>query len=175
MNGLIDSLIGGKADYSNRPGVEIEAKLRHDLRTPLNAIIGYSEMILEEAEELHEPALEEDVRVMLAAAAELLAHIDAIAGLSRARDFRGPRSATPVGIDAVGLERSLVKTEHDVPPASAAEYSSSMTSRATAISSRAACSMTAIRSLLPNPACPRWRAWGNRSSTWFCWTYSCRT
>ena len=61
------------------------------MRTPLNAIIGYSEMILEEAEELHEHALEEDVRVMLAAAAELLAHVDAIAGLSRARDIEGPR------------------------------------------------------------------------------------
>ena len=113
LNGLIDSLIGGKADYPSRAGVEIEAKLRHDLRTPLNAIIGYSEMILEEAEELHEPALEEDVRVMLTAAAELLAHIDAIASMSRARDVRGPRSAAPVGIDAVGLERALVKTEHD--------------------------------------------------------------
>ncbi|MER9132153.1 adenylate/guanylate cyclase domain-containing protein [Mesorhizobium sp. M0768] len=114
LNGLIDSLIHGKADNQNRAGVEIEAKLRHDLRTPLNAIIGYSEMIREEAEELHEYALEEDVRVMLAAAAELLAHVDAIAGLSRAPDSEEPRTTNQAEIDAAGLERALIKTEHPV-------------------------------------------------------------
>ena len=112
LNDLIDSLINGKADYPNRTGVEIEAKLRHDLRTPLNAIIGYSEMILEEAEELHEHALEEDVRVMLAAAADLLAHVDAIAGLSQARDIE-QRTTDRAEIDAAGLERALIKTGHD--------------------------------------------------------------
>ncbi|HEV2900601.1 MAG TPA: adenylate/guanylate cyclase domain-containing protein [Pseudaminobacter sp.] len=108
LNSLIDSLIHGKADYPDHTGREIEAKLRHDLRTPLNAIIGYSEMILEEAEELHEHALDEDVRVMLAAAAELLAHVDAIAGLSRASSTEGLAE-----IDAAGLERALGKTERD--------------------------------------------------------------
>jgi class 3 adenylate cyclase/CheY-like chemotaxis protein len=108
LNSLIDSLIHGKADYPEHAGREIEAKLRHDLRTPLNAIIGYSEMILEEAEELHEQALAEDVKVMLAAAAELLAHVDAIAGLTRAGDTEGPAE-----IDAAGLERALGKTERD--------------------------------------------------------------
>jgi adenylate cyclase len=113
LNSLIDSLIHGKADNQNRAGVEIEAKLRHDLRTPLNAIIGYSEMILEEAEELHEYALEEDVRVMLIAAAELLAHVDAIAGLSRVPDIEGLRTTDQSEIDAAGLERALIKTEYD--------------------------------------------------------------
>lgn len=113
LNNLIDSLIHGKADNQNRAGVEIEAKLRHDLRTPLNAIIGYSEMIREEAEELHEHALEEDVRVMLAAAADLLAHVDAIAGLSRAPDIEGLRTTDQAVIDAAGLERALIKTKQD--------------------------------------------------------------
>ncbi|MER8382215.1 MULTISPECIES: adenylate/guanylate cyclase domain-containing protein [unclassified Mesorhizobium] len=113
LSSLIDSLIHGKADNQNRAGVEIEAKLRHDLRTPLNAIIGYSEMIREEAEELHEYALEEDVRVMLAAAAELLAHVDAIAGLSRAPDSEEPRTTDQAEIDVAGLERALIKAEHD--------------------------------------------------------------
>ncbi|MER8454023.1 response regulator [Mesorhizobium sp. M1428] len=116
LNGLIDSLIHGKADNENRAGVEIEAKLRHDLRTPLNAIIGYSEMIREEAEELREYALEEDVTVMLAAAAELLAHVDAIAGLSRAPDSEDPRTTDQAEIDAAGLERALIKAEHDASP-----------------------------------------------------------
>ncbi|MFU0504828.1 adenylate/guanylate cyclase domain-containing protein [Pseudaminobacter sp. NGMCC 1.201702] len=113
LNNLIDSLIHGKADYGNGEGRDIEARLRHDLRTPLNAIIGYSEMILEEVEDLRERTLEEDVRVMLAAAAELLAHVDAIAGLARSRNITGPQSAARAAIDAVGLERALIKNERD--------------------------------------------------------------
>lgn len=115
LNSLIDNLIGGKSDYLDRAGVETEAeaKLRHDLRTPLNAIIGYSEMILEEAEELHERTLEEDVRVMLAAAAELLARVDAIADLARMRDVEGLQTTDDAEIDAAGLERSVIKAKHD--------------------------------------------------------------
>lgn len=115
LNSLIDNLIDGKSDYLNRAGVEAEAeaKLRHELRTPLNAIIGYSEMILEEAEELHERALEEDVRVMLAAAAELLARVDAIADLARTRDVEGLQTTDEAEIDAAGLERAVIKAKHD--------------------------------------------------------------
>ncbi|TIP97202.1 MAG: response regulator, partial [Mesorhizobium sp.] len=68
---------------------------------------------LEEAEELHEHALDEDVRVMLAAAAELLAHVDAIAGLSRVSDNEGLWTTDQAEIDAAGLERALGKTERD--------------------------------------------------------------
>jgi class 3 adenylate cyclase/CheY-like chemotaxis protein len=113
LNGLIDNLIGGKSDYLDGAGIEAEAQLRHDLRTPLNAIIGYSEMILEEAEELNERALAEDVRVMLAAAAELLAHVDAIADLARTRDIEGLQTTDEAEIDAAGLERAVIKAKHD--------------------------------------------------------------
>src|SRR5262245_16407649 len=71
LNGLIDRLIAGETDYPEHAGIEIEAKVRHDLRTPLNAIIGYSEMILEEAEVLYHHLMSDDVSVMLVASGAL--------------------------------------------------------------------------------------------------------
>jgi adenylate cyclase len=113
LNVLIDRLIAGRANFPKRAGIESEAKLRHDLRTPLNAIIGYSEMILEQAEDLSHNALADDLRVMLAASQELLAHIDAIAGISRNGGIEKLQVPDSARIDAAGLERALNKTESD--------------------------------------------------------------
>ncbi|QTA90571.1 SpoIIE family protein phosphatase [Desulfonema magnum] len=41
-----------KTEVTDQVRCEILAKLRHDLRTPLNAVIGYSEMLLEDAEDM---------------------------------------------------------------------------------------------------------------------------
>ncbi len=41
-----------KTEQSDQIQRDILAKLRHDLRTPLNAIIGYSEMLLEDTEDM---------------------------------------------------------------------------------------------------------------------------
>ena len=38
------------SDVATRPGAALLSKIRHDLKTPLNQIIGYSEMLLEDAE-----------------------------------------------------------------------------------------------------------------------------
>jgi adenylate cyclase len=113
LNGLIDRLIDFKAGSAEGEEPEAEARLRHDLRTPLNAIIGYSEMILEEAGDLHQYTLKEDLGVILAAAAELLKQVDAIAGLSRGEAIE---TLQQTEIDAAGLERLLFKTEHDARP-----------------------------------------------------------
>jgi sigma-B regulation protein RsbU (phosphoserine phosphatase) len=51
------------------------ANLRHELRTPLNAMIGYSEMLLEEVEEL---SLEEDLQQILTFSQQLLSLINTI-------------------------------------------------------------------------------------------------
>ena len=104
----IDRLIQGEADHSPSAGVEFEAQLRHDLRTPLNAIIGYSEMLLEEAHDLKAHSLEEDIRAMLSAAADLMGLVEDIARFSRAAaDAAGPPADQSSGIDAAGLERAL--------------------------------------------------------------------
>jgi adenylate cyclase len=116
LNGLIDRLIDGKADCPEGGEAEAEARLRHDLRTPLNSIIGYSEMILEEAGDLPQHALKEDLSVMLAAAAELLKQVDAIAGLSRGEAIETLQARDQTEIDAVELERLLFKAEHNAWP-----------------------------------------------------------
>ena len=117
LNVLIDRLVAGQSEFPTRAGIASEAKLRHDLRTPLNAIIGYSEMILEEAKDRNHNALAEDVRVMLAASGELLAHVDAIAGISRNGGIEEVHVADRARIDAAGLERALNRTEGDLPTA----------------------------------------------------------
>lgn len=113
LNGLIDDLIAGKLELPVEGDFGLEAKLRHDLRTPLTAIVGYSEMILDEVRDLGERQLEVDVTTLLAAAAELLAHVDAIVGLSQAGDVAALNILQEVAFDAAGLEKAL-RTEEDM-------------------------------------------------------------
>jgi CheY-like chemotaxis protein len=54
------------------------ANLRHELRTPLNAIIGYSEMLLEDAEDEGQEQLMPDLQKIHAAGQELLALVNDI-------------------------------------------------------------------------------------------------
>jgi len=58
------------------------ANMSHELRTPLNAIIGYSEMLIEEAEVRSDPALA-DLRHIHLAGMHLLSQINSILDLSR--------------------------------------------------------------------------------------------
>jgi signal transduction histidine kinase/DNA-binding response OmpR family regulator len=59
------------------------ANMSHELRTPLNAIIGYSEMLLEEAEELGQPELKPDLDKIQGAGKHLLGLINDILDLSK--------------------------------------------------------------------------------------------
>ena len=59
------------------------ANMSHELRTPLNAIIGYSEMLLEEAEELGQPELKPDLDKVRGAGKHLLGLINDILDLSK--------------------------------------------------------------------------------------------
>lgn len=59
------------------------ANMSHELRTPLNAIIGYSEMLLEEVEELNEPFLAEDIIKIRKAGNHLLSLINDILDISK--------------------------------------------------------------------------------------------
>ncbi|MCO5960393.1 adenylate/guanylate cyclase domain-containing protein [Sinorhizobium meliloti] len=111
LNGFIDRLLEGAACPLEEGEAEAEARLRHDLRTPLNAIIGYSEMILEEASDAPEHALNEDLHVILSAAAELLTQVDAIASLSRGETVEMLQPGERAEIDAAGLERLLFKAQ----------------------------------------------------------------
>ncbi|TNJ62485.1 response regulator [Paenibacillus hemerocallicola] len=59
------------------------ANMSHELRTPLNAIIGYSEMLMEEAEELGEAVFVEDLGKIGKAGKHLLALINDILDISK--------------------------------------------------------------------------------------------
>lgn len=59
------------------------AGMSHELRTPLNAIIGYSQLLLEEAEEEQDDATVADLRHVHKAGSDLLGLIDDILAYSR--------------------------------------------------------------------------------------------
>jgi len=59
------------------------ANMSHELRTPLNAIIGYSEMLVEEAEEIGEPTFVEDLGKIRNAGKHLLSLINDILDISK--------------------------------------------------------------------------------------------
>ncbi|HET8726848.1 MAG TPA: response regulator [Alphaproteobacteria bacterium] len=72
-----------QAEEANQSKSQFLANMSHELRTPLNAIIGYSEMLLEEAEELEQPGLAADLEKIRSAARHLLALINDILDLSK--------------------------------------------------------------------------------------------
>ena len=57
--------------------------MSHELRTPLNAIIGYSELLLELAEDLEQDEFEPDLEKIHSAGRHLLALINDILDLSK--------------------------------------------------------------------------------------------
>ncbi|MCZ6771098.1 MAG: response regulator [Proteobacteria bacterium] len=59
------------------------ANMSHELRTPMNAIIGYSEMLVEEAEDLKQEAFIPDLHKIQSAGKHLLALINDILDLSK--------------------------------------------------------------------------------------------
>lgn len=59
------------------------ASMSHELRTPLNAIIGYSEILLEEAEDLVRPELRPDLEKIRGAGKHLLGLINDILDVSK--------------------------------------------------------------------------------------------
>ena len=71
------------AENASRVKSAFLANMSHELRTPLNAIIGYSEMLLEEAEFSGEKAMAADLGKVLAAGEHLLQLINAILDLSK--------------------------------------------------------------------------------------------
>ena len=70
------------------------AQLRHDLRTPVNHIIGYSEMLLEEAEESGNDSSAEDLKKIRGAAQALLGLINTRLSTSGIADIS--ESSTPL-------------------------------------------------------------------------------
>jgi signal transduction histidine kinase/CheY-like chemotaxis protein len=71
------------AEEANKTKSEFLARMSHELRTPLNAIIGYSEMLVEEAEEMDEKSFAADLNKIRAAGKHLLSLINSVLDISK--------------------------------------------------------------------------------------------
>ena len=71
------------AQAANRAKSGFLANMSHELRTPMNAIIGYSEMLIEEAEDLEMESFISDLKKIHGAGAHLLSLINDILDLSK--------------------------------------------------------------------------------------------
>ena len=71
------------AEAANRTKSSFLANMSHELRTPMNAIIGYSEMLVEEAEDLGQDSFVPDLKKIHSAGKHLLGLINDVLDLSK--------------------------------------------------------------------------------------------
>ena len=99
-----------QAEQSNRAKSEFLANMSHELRTPMNAILGYSEMLVEEAEDLGQEDFIPDLKKINQAGTHLLALINDVLDLAKIES--GKMEAFPENIDLDGLIDEVSATAH---------------------------------------------------------------
>jgi adenylate cyclase len=119
--GLINELLD-PARFE-QPDLDLEAfasKARHDLRTPVNAVLGYTEMLIEDAEALGAQGFVADLEKIHGAGRKLLELIEDIVRFSEVEAGRRtlePASAPITGMiqDVVSAIRPLSEREQSAP------------------------------------------------------------
>ena len=90
------------AETANQAKSNFLANMSHELRTPLNAIIGYSELLLEEAEDDNLPQYGADLRKIHTAANHLLQLINAVLDLSKVEAGK-----TTLYLESFGVKKAI--------------------------------------------------------------------
>ena len=96
------------AKEANKAKSAFLAKMSHELRTPMNAIIGYSEILLEDADDTGDRATADDLRKILSAARHLLGLINDVLDLSKIEAGRMDLYIEP--FDPVTMVREVAST-----------------------------------------------------------------
>lgn len=96
------------AERANHAKSRFVANMSHELRTPLNAIIGYSEMLLEEAEDAGQPGAADDLQRIHSAGRHLLGLIDEVLDLSKIE--AGKMVVSPEEFSVTGVVEDVVTT-----------------------------------------------------------------
>ncbi len=98
------------AEHANQAKSTFLANMSHELRTPMNAILGYSEMLIEEAEDLGQEDFIPDLRKINAAGNHLLALINDVLDLSKIEAGRMEVFAENIAVDAL-IDQVIHTTE----------------------------------------------------------------
>ncbi|HHH45307.1 MAG TPA: response regulator [Gammaproteobacteria bacterium] len=88
------------ADAANQAKSAFLANMSHELRTPMNAILGYSEMLMEEAEDAGQEDFIPDLKKINQAGTHLLALINDVLDLSKIESGKMEAFAEDIDIDA---------------------------------------------------------------------------
>jgi signal transduction histidine kinase/CheY-like chemotaxis protein len=89
------------AESANQTKSQFLANMSHELRTPLNAIIGYSEMLVEEAEDLGQETFVPDLRRIHTSGRHLLGLINDVLDLSKIEAGRMELYVESLSVEAV--------------------------------------------------------------------------
>ena len=99
-----------EAEAANKAKSAFLANMSHELRTPMNAIIGYSEMLMEDAEDAGQEDIIPDLKKINQAGGHLLALINDVLDLSKIES--GKMDAYPEDINVDSLIDEMGATAH---------------------------------------------------------------